>query len=106
MSMTGKYGGTSDVVTVTAAVEAAITGRLPPDAVYDSGADVQFYVVSDGIVIDVPLTAGSPAKYVLNFARGVLDFNQPFLVDLKAVWEAATEESTTRKAKVRELYAA
>jgi hypothetical protein len=105
MAMTGKYGGTSDAVVVSADLEAALLARLPSGASYDSN-DVLFYAVSDGIVVEVPITGGALPKYVLNFSDLLLTHPQQFLIDLKVIRDAVTAEEITRKAKVAALYAA
>lgn len=104
MSITGKYGATLDSVTVTSDVEDAITSRLPEGASYDGYSDVLFYSVSDGIVIEIPIIGGVLSKYVLNFSDKLLEHQQQFLVDLKAIREAGIIEATTRKDKVADLY--
>lgn len=103
--MTGKYGSTSDAVIISAELETALLERLPSGASYDSGSDVLFYAVSDGVVVEVPITGGALPKYVLNFSSLLLEHPNQFLVDLKAIREAATAEETTRRAKTTALYA-
>jgi hypothetical protein len=102
--MTGKYGGTSDVVAISSELEAALLARLPNGATY-SGDDVLFYAVSDGVVIEVPITGVALSKCVLNFSTLQLEHPRDHLVSLKVIYEAVTPDSVTRKAKVAALYA-
>lgn len=104
MAMTGKYGGTEDVVVVSEEIETLITSRLRAGEVYDAVKDVEFYACEDGVVIDTPLEGGG--RNVLTFTNNAV--SRPKLEwapSLKVICDAATPTVMGRKDKVKELFA-
>ncbi len=108
MAMTGVYAGTSDPVTVTAAIETLITDHFEQDMSYDGYEDVEFCCCSDGMVIDVPVIGagwdGSHFPLMISYRRLRRESTQ-YETDLKAIYDAVTPGPDKRRSKYEEILA-
>lgn len=106
MAMTGKYAGTEDSVTVSAAIEAALLERLPSNLSHnDAGGDVEFHCCADGVVIDVPVTGGDWSKHAFNFnVRQLGHVGNAWIADLKAIYEGKTPTAERRMTRSRTIH--